>query len=77
MIGGGHKIKQMLVAPDGSVIFILIALLILRAYVVQVTYNMMWPKLVRNSGSDSDRFTPLTFYEALMVTILFSFLFRF
>ena len=67
----------MMVAPDGSVIFILIALLIIRAYVVQVTYNMMWPKLVQNSGSQSDRFTPLTFYEALMVTILFSFLFRF
>ena len=77
MIGGGRKIKQMLVAPDGSVIFIIIGLIIVRAYIVQLTYNMMWPKLVQNSGSQSDRFTPLTFYEALMVTILFSFLFRF
>jgi len=77
MIGGGRKIKQMLVAPDGSVIFIIIGLIIVRAYIVQLTYNMMWPKLVQNSGSQGDRFTPLTFYEALMVTILFSVLFRF
>ena len=53
----------------------ILLVLLIKAYVVQLTYNMMWPKIVENSGGDTSRFKPLTFYEALMMVILFSFLF--
>ena len=81
MIGGGMKIKNIFQNPKGSdlltLFIILLVLFILRAYIVQVTYNLMWPKIVKNTGGDNSQFTPLTFYESLMIVILFSFLFRF
>ena len=81
MIGGGMKIKNMFQNSKGSDLFtlfiILLVILLLRAYIVQVTYNLMWPKIVSNTGGDNSQFTPLTFYESLMIVILFSFLFRF
>ena len=79
MIGGGLKLQKVLKEPkleniiNLSVMVILI--LLIRSYIVQVTYNMMWPKIVENSGGYTSRFKPLTFYEALMMVILFSFLF--
>ena len=80
MIGGGLKLQKMFSNPKGvdiiSLSIMIIALLLIRAYIVQITYNMMWPKIVSNSGGDTTGFTPLTFYESLMIVILFSFLFR-
>ena len=80
MIGGGIKLQKMLSKPNKwnilSLFFILILLLLLRAYIVQVTYNLMWPKIVSNTGGDNSQFKPITFYESLMIVILFSFLFR-
>jgi hypothetical protein len=80
MIGGASKIQKMFkeakVENIISLSIMVILILLLRAYIVQITYNMMWPKVVSNSGGDTSRFTPLTFYESLMMVILFSFLFR-
>lgn len=79
MIGGALKVKKMIKNENISTLFALffmiVLVLLIKAYVVQITYNMMWPKIVENSGGDTSRFKPLTFYEALMVVILFSFLF--
>jgi hypothetical protein len=81
MIGGGMKLQNMFKNPKGTdvltLFIILLVILLLRAYIVQVTYNLMWPKIVSNTGGDNSRFVPLTFYESLMIVILFSFLFRF
>tara|TARA_B100001094_G_scaffold291352_1_gene309723 strand:- start:431 stop:676 length:246 start_codon:yes stop_codon:yes gene_type:complete len=80
MIGGGLKLQKVLKEPkleniiDLSIMVILI--LLLRSYIVQVTYNMMWPKIVENTGGDTSKFRPITFYEAIMIVLLFSFLFR-
>tara|TARA_B100001248_G_scaffold260057_1_gene247374 strand:+ start:370 stop:615 length:246 start_codon:yes stop_codon:yes gene_type:complete len=80
MIGGGLKLQKVLKEPkleniiNLSVMVILI--LLLRSYIVQVTYNMMWPKIVENTGGDTSKFRPITFYEAIMIVLLFSFLFR-
>ena len=80
MIGGGLKLQKVLKEPkleniiNLSVMVILI--LLLRSYIVQLTYNMMWPKIVENTGGDTSRFRPITFYEAIMIVLLFSFLFR-
>ena len=48
--------------------------LLLKAWIVQWSYNQVWPRLVANSGSTAEKFRPLTFYEALLVVILFTFL---
>lgn len=80
MIGGGLKLQKVLKEPkleniiDLSIMVLLI--LLLRSYIVQVTYNMMWPKIVENTGGDTSKFRPITFYEAIMIVLLFSFLFR-
>jgi hypothetical protein len=80
MIGGALKVKKMIKDEDTTtlfaVFFMIVLVLLIKAYVVQITYNMMWPKIVENSGGDTSRFKPLTFYEALMMVILFSFLFN-
>ena len=82
MIGGalnGGKLKKMIndekLSSLFAIFFMIVLVLLIKAYVVQLTYNMMWPKIVENSGGDTSRFKPLTFYEALMMVILFSFLF--
>ena len=79
MIGGSLKVKKMIKNENTTtlfaIFFMIILVLLIKAYVVQITYNMMWPKIVENSGGDTSRFKPLTFYEALMMVILFSFLF--
>ena len=80
MIGGGMKLQNIFKNQKGSDIFnlliIIVVIFLLRAYIVQVTYNLMWPKIVSNTGGDPSQFTPITFYESLMIVFLFSFLFR-
>ena len=76
MIGGGLKSvskdmgdnKQLFMFVMGSLV------LFLKTFMVQWAYNKIWPKLVVNSGQDASRFTPLNFYEAFLVVVLFSFL---
>ena len=80
MLGGGKKIKSMLNGESGmnplAVIAVLIVLFLLRALVVQLAYNKVAPKLISNWGHHEDKeFKPLTFEEALLFTILISFLF--
>ena len=80
MIGGGlaEKSKSLVIPFIGStggeiVGFIMgIATFFLKAYVIQRTYNKIWPKLVTNSGQSDEKFTPLNFEEALLVVVLFS-----
>ena len=81
MVGGGKEIKSMLksekVSPVALVVMLVI-LFLLRALIVEFAYNKVAPKLIGNwsSVSSKDRkFEPLTFNEALLFTILISFLF--
>ena len=67
MISGGIKIQ---------IILKVIVILLLRAYIVKVTYNLMWPKIIKNTGGDNSKFKSLTFYESIMIVLLFDFLFR-
>ena len=78
MIGGASKIQKVLTGTSFnmlSVFALCLAILLTRGYIVQITYNIMWPKIVTNTGGDNSQFTPLTYYESLMIVILFSFLF--
>ena len=81
MVGGGKEIKSLLksekVSPVALVVMLII-LFLLRALIVEFAYNKVAPKLIGNwsSVSSKDRkFEPLTFNEALLFTILISFLF--
>jgi|TARA_B110000208_G_scaffold115072_1_gene141294 hypothetical protein len=80
MIGGGLKLQKLFKEPKmGDIInlsIMVILILLIRSYIVQVTYNMMWPKIVKNTGGDDSQFRPITFYEAIMIVLLFSFLFK-
>ena len=77
MLGGGKKIKSM-VSSGGtmslSVVLMLVFLFLLRALVVQWAYNKVAPKLISHWSSSPPEFRPLTFHEALLFTILVSFL---
>jgi len=77
MLGGGKKIKKAIITGTLSIYMIglLVGLFLLRAYVVQITYNSVGPRLVANMGHETKQFKPLTFQEALMFTLLTTFLF--
>ena len=77
MLGGGKKIKS-IVSSGGSmslsVVVMLVFLFLLRALVVQWAYNKVAPKLISHWSSSPPEFRPLNFHEALLFTILVSFL---
>ena len=79
MIGGGKKILKMAKIKTDDIVSLIIAIFVLyiaRTYIVQTTYNIMWPKLVYNSSNDKDNnFTPLSFYESFLFVIFIDFLF--
>lgn len=51
-------------------------MLVLKAYIVQLIYNTLGPKLFKNMGNDIRDFKPLTYSEAILLVILFRFLFH-
>ena len=79
MMGGGKKVKALLNGESGvnplAVMAVLIVLFLLRALVVQVAYNKVAPKIISQWNKTDKEFKPLTFEEALLFTILVSFLF--
>ena len=80
MIEGGIELQKIYEEFKLERIFnlsiVVIIILLIRSYIVQKTYNLMWPKIVRNTGGDDSKFTSLTFYESIMIVLLFSFLFK-
>ena len=76
MMGGGLKKRLEKMTGDSqlNLLCLGVLLLLLKTFVVQWTYNMIWPKLMVNSGNDISRFAPLTFYEALLFVLLIEFL---
>ena len=59
-----------------SLSIIMIIVLLIRSYIIQKTYNIVWQKLVINTGGDINKFKQITFYESIMIVLLFSVLFR-
>ena len=73
MIGGGkEKLKTECSGMPWHYLFLasLFAIFI-KTYMVQWSYNNIWPKLVKNSGVNNYKFNPLTFNETFVVIILF------
>jgi len=79
MLGGGKKIKSVIRGEGGvdtlSMSALLVLFFILKVLVVQWSYNKIAPKLISNMGNSTQQFKPLTFEEALLFTLLISFLF--
>ena len=79
MLGGGKKIKSVFRGQGEinqlTILLLLIILFILRALVVQWAYNKVAPRLISNLGNPRQQFQPLTFEEALIFTLLVTFLF--
>ena len=79
MLGGGKEIKSAIRSGIGtnklSVMALLVLFFILKVLVVQMAYNTIVPKLTSNFGNSTQQFKPLTFEEALMLTLLTTFLY--
>lgn len=79
MLGGAIKTmsnKFLKEYEHGPVLIVILGIfmLVLKTYIVQFSYNQVWPRLTQNSGGDATEFRPLSFYEAFLVVILFTFL---
>jgi len=61
--------------PIISIILGVTFVLLIRTYLVKLSYNIIWPKLTRNSGKNDRNFEPLTLYESFIFVVLISFLF--
>ena len=78
MLGGGKKVKEALTKGGTMSISVIVGLMIfflLRALIVQWAYNKIAPKIISHWSSSPSEFRPLNFQEALIFTILVTFLF--
>ena len=78
MLGGGKKIKSVLRGEGMNslpLMAMLVIFFILKALVVQWSYNKIAPKLISHWKADAPQFQPLSFQDALVFTLLVSFLF--
>ena len=66
--------KAMMVRGTGinflAVFAVALLALMIRSYLVQLTYNAVAPKLVENLGVSSENFRPITFMESILLVIL-------
>ena len=79
MLGGGKELKNAVRGGLGTnkltMMGLLVLFFVLKVLVVQYSYNKIAPKLISNWGNSTQQFKPLTFEEALLFTLLISFLF--
>ena len=78
MLGGAmesvsKKLMKDYLEDTWMMLAFVIIFLLLKTYIVQYTYNAVWPRLVENSGGSTERFRPLRFHEALMLVLFVSF----
>ena len=75
MIGGFVKGKKMKI--DSLQFFLVILLVFLiKAWLVQWSYNWIMPKLIYNINGKQGNFRKLSYIEAIIVVILFNNLFN-
>ena len=75
MIGGFVKGKKMKIDSLQFFLVILVVFLI-KAWLVQWSYNWIMPKLVYNVNGKQGNFRRLSYMEAIIVVILFNNLFN-
>ena len=75
MIGGFVKGKKMKIDSLQFLLVILMVFLI-KAFLVQWSYNWIMPKLIYNINGKQDNFRQLSYMESIIVVILFNNLFN-
>ena len=50
---------------------ITICVFLIKSYIVQWSYNTIWPRILQNQDVSTRDFRPLSFSEAMVVTLLF------
>ena len=50
---------------------ITICVFLIKSYIVQWSYNTIWPRILHNQSVSTRDFRPLSFTEAMVVTLLF------
>ena len=43
---------------------------LVKSMIVQWSYNTIWPRLLENNSVSTSKFKPLTFVEAMVITLL-------
>tara|TARA_B100001094_G_C17629256_1_gene529677 strand:+ start:33 stop:263 length:231 start_codon:yes stop_codon:yes gene_type:complete len=75
MIGGFIKSKKMKI-DSLQFFFVIIAVFLIKAFLVQWSYNWIMPKLIYNINGENSDFRKLSYMEAIIVVILFNNLFN-
>jgi len=75
MIGGFVKGKKMKI-DSLQFFFVILLVFLIKAWLVQVSYNWIFPKLRYNMTGNQGNFRKLSYIEAIIVVILFNNLFN-
>ena len=75
MIGGFVKGKKMKI-DSLQFFFVILLVFLIKAWLVQVSYNWIFPKLRYNMTGNQSDFRRLSYMEAIIVVILFNNLFN-
>lgn len=71
-----EKIFQKKTSTIASFVIVFFIILLVKSFIIQMIYNTLGPKLIRNFGDDTFNFEQLTYSEAILMTILCTFLFK-
>jgi hypothetical protein len=75
MIGGFVKGKKMKI-DSLQFFFVILLVFLIKAFLVQWSYNTIMPKLIYNINGKQSDFRRLSYMEAIIVVILFNNLFN-
>ena len=75
MIGGFIKGKKMKI-DSIQFFFVILLVFLIKAFLVQWSYNWIMPKLIYNINGKQGDFRRLSYMEAIIVVILFNNLFN-
>ena len=75
MIGGFIKGKKMKI-DSFQFFFVILMVFLIKAFLVQWSYNWIMPKLIYNINGKQGDFRRLSYMEAIIVVILFNNLFN-
>ena len=75
MIGGFIKGKRMKI-DSFHFFFVILMVFLIKAWLVQWSYNWIMPKLIYNLNGKQSSFRKLSYMEAIIVVILFNNLFN-
>ena len=71
MIGGAEKLLDSLSSEKVfKIMGLSLVVFLVKSMIVQWSYNTIWPRLLENNSVSTRKFKPLTFVEAMVITLL-------